>query len=62
MRDLHIRFADGTIKPLLELSDIEFNLVLFYAGANCLVLTDVSPSCNPIGRIELEKFIRNRRK
>lgn len=59
MRDLQIKFIDGSVKPLLELTDDQFRLVLFYQANHALTITnqndEVYGSCD---RIEIEKLIR----
>lgn len=59
MRDLQIKFIDGSVKPLLELTDDQFRLVLFYQAWGALTITDESNNIyGSCLRIDIEKIIR----
>jgi len=61
MRDLLVDFGDGKIKPLLDLTDIEFEVLLKPVAMNCLIVDNVEQyRQNPIARIEIEKIIRRK--
>lgn len=62
MRDLMIDFGDGCVRPLLEVTDIEFKVLDEIQAAKCLVLDIVElPGQDVEARFAIERIVRGKR-
>jgi hypothetical protein len=61
VRDLLFDFGNGNIKPLLSLTDVEFEVIQKFAAAKCLIVDHVLPGQDVAARLNIEKIIRARR-